>query len=88
MHMIFGVLGIVPESSRQVSDVARFELDYTFYLNIVFAIVAAVMVWLHRQSKAAESGGHDHGNGGLAPKRIIALIAAVIMVVGIAVSFL
>jgi uncharacterized membrane protein YraQ (UPF0718 family) len=88
MHMIFGVLGIVPESSRQVSDVARFELDYTFYLNIVFAIVAAVMVWLHRQSKPADSGGHDHGNGGLAPKRIIALIAAVIMVVGIAVSFL
>lgn len=88
MHMIFGVLGIVPESSRQVSEVARFELDYTFYLNIVFAIVAAVMVWLHRQSKPADSGGHDHGNGGLAPKRIIALIAAVIMVVGIAVSFL
>ena len=88
MHMIFGVLGIVPESGREVSEVARFELDYTFYLNILFAIIAAIMVWLYRQSKPAESGGHDHGSGGLAPKRIIALIAAVIMVVGIAVSFL
>lgn len=86
--MAFAQKNVVPGSGRQVSEVARFELDYTFYLNLSFAIAAAVMVWLHRQSKPAESGGHDHGNGGLAPKRIIALIAATIMVVGIAVSFL
>ncbi len=87
MHLIFSVLDIVPESSRQISEVARFEMDYTFYLNILFAVVAAIMVWLYRQSQSAKSGGHDHG-GGVGPKRIIAITAAVIMVVGIAVSFL
>ncbi len=88
MHVIFGLLDIVPESSRDASEVARFEMDYTFYLNILFALVAAIMVWLYRQSRPAESGDHDHGGGGVGPKRIIAMTAAVIMVVGIAVSFL
>ena len=87
MQMIFGILDIVPESSRQVSEVARFEMDYTFYLNLLFALVAAIMVWLYRQSRPAESGGHDHGDGRPGTKRIIAMTAAVIMVVGIVVSF-
>ena len=87
MHFIFGALGIIPESSRQVSEVARFELDYTFYLNMLFLAIAAAMVWLHRRSLPADSGGHDHGSGSVGPKRIIALAAAVILAIGIVISF-
>ena len=88
MHVLFGILDIVPDSSRKVSDIARFEFDYTFFLNILFALVAVVMAWLNRRSMKAASGGHDHESGGLAPKRVIALLAAVILTIGIAVSFL
>jgi uncharacterized membrane protein YraQ (UPF0718 family) len=84
MHIIFTVLDIVPESSRQIGDVARFEFDYTFYLNLLFVVVAAAMVWLSRQAAPA---GHDHGDGGIGPKRIIALGAAAILVIGILLSF-
>ena len=88
MQFIFSLLDIVPETSREVSEVARFGLDYTFYLNIVFAIVAAVMVWLHRRSRPPAQGGHEHGDDELAPKRIIALLAALILAVGLGISFL
>ena len=88
MHVLFGILDIVPESSRSVSDITRFKFDYTFWLNIVFAIVAVVMVWLNRRGSKATSDGHDHASGGLAPKRIVALLAALVLAAGIAVSFL
>ena len=37
MHASFTALDIVPESGREVGDVTRFALDYTFYLNILFS---------------------------------------------------
>ena len=87
MHFIFGALGIVPESGRQVGDVARFELDYTFYLNVLFVVVAGAMVWLYRRSDSADSVNHDHSEGRLGPKRIIALLAACILTFGGALHF-
>ena len=70
-----------------VRDVARFELDYTFYLNVLFAVVAGAMVWLYARSRPADSGGHDYGGGSLGPKRIFALLAAVVLVIGNVLSF-
>ena len=87
MHFIFGALGVVPESSRQVSDVARFEFDYTFYLNMLFVVVAGAMVWLHRRSRPAATGSHDHGGGKLGPKRVIAFLAAVVLAIGLLLGF-
>ena len=87
MHFIFSALGIVPESGRQVSEVARFQLDYTFYLNMLFAVVAGTMIWLYRRSGPADSSDHDHGGGNLGPKRIIALLAAAVMAIGIVLGF-
>jgi uncharacterized membrane protein YraQ (UPF0718 family) len=87
MHFIFSALGIVPESGRQVSEVARFQLDYTFYLNMLFAVVAGTMIWLYRRSGPADSSDHDHGGGNLGPKRIIALLAAAVMTIGIVLGF-
>ena len=48
-HLLFSTLGITPESGRQIADVAQFKLDYTFWMNIVFAGIAALAVWLHKQ---------------------------------------
>ena len=58
LHALFALLGLTPESSRAVEEVSRFALDYTFWLNLAMAIVAGVMVWLHRQYV------HDQLDGG------------------------
>ena len=63
MELLFQGLSLVPE--RTMSDIGQmqfFALDYTFWLNLLFAGVAAVLVWLARG--AEDSGGdcceHDH----------------------------
>jgi uncharacterized membrane protein YraQ (UPF0718 family) len=82
MHVVFAALDIVPESSREVGEVTRFALDYTFYLNIVFAIVAVVMIWLHRRhTKDHGRMEHDMDSDSLL-KRVLAVTAAVILIAG------
>jgi uncharacterized membrane protein YraQ (UPF0718 family) len=82
MHVSFTALGIVPESGREVGEVTRFALDYTFYLNIVFVIVAGTMIWLHlRHTKEHGHMEHDMEEDSKA-KRVIAIAAAVILISG------
>ena len=82
MHAIFTVFGIVPQSSRDVGEITQFAFDYTFYLNIVFALVAGAMIWLHRRHTKAH-GHMDHDMAGDSKtKRVIALSAAGILVSG------
>jgi uncharacterized membrane protein YraQ (UPF0718 family) len=48
LNGLFSVLGIVPESARVVSEITQFKIDYTFWMNIVFAIIAAALIWLNK----------------------------------------
>lgn len=48
LNGLFSVLGIVPESSRVVSEVTQFKIDYTFWMNIVFTFIAGVLIWLNK----------------------------------------
>jgi hypothetical protein len=82
MHTAFTALGIVPESGREISQVTRFALDYTFYLNIVFVIVAGVMVWLHRRHTQAHGHMEHDMEGDSGAKRVIAWTAACVLIFG------
>lgn len=48
LNGLFSVLGIIPESSRVVSEVTQFKIDYTFWMNIVFTFIAGVLIWLNK----------------------------------------
>jgi uncharacterized membrane protein YraQ (UPF0718 family) len=86
LHYTFAFLGITPESARAVSDVARFKIDYTFWLNLVFIAVSGCLIFLHRRHLARmDDGGMDHGNG-LTPKRIIVYLFMVVLAGGLAVQ--
>lgn len=64
LHWSFSLLGIVPEGpGRRVGEIARFGLDYTFWLNVVFLAATGLLVWLHRRYLAAEGGSGTHGGG-------------------------
>jgi uncharacterized membrane protein YraQ (UPF0718 family) len=84
LNGVFLALGIVPESARAVSDVAQFKLDYTFWLNLVFAAVAGWLVFLHRRHlQAMSGGGMDHG-GGPGFKRMVVYLFMAILAGGLA----
>jgi len=87
LHYLFKALGIMPGSQHQLSEVTRFAFDYTFYLNLVFVLVAGAMVWLHLGHKRHKGGGMDHemaGDGWL--KRAAAVLCVAILAGGLVVS--
>lgn len=42
----FEMLSFTPESTRAISDVVQFKIDYTFWLNGAFLILAGGLTWL------------------------------------------
>lgn len=82
LHATFTLLGITPESARVVSEIARFEIDYTFWLNLLFAAVTAGLVWLHRRHVAIEGAGE--GMEVSNAKRTIALAFVLMLAGGVA----
>jgi uncharacterized membrane protein YraQ (UPF0718 family) len=82
IHFGFDLFGITPRTGRQVEDVVRFALDYTFYLNLLFVVMAGLLVWL-----AARHGhaGMDHDMpGDSRAKTVAAAVAALIVAGGLA----
>jgi hypothetical protein len=85
LHLLFGLLGITPESHRAMEEVRRFAIDYTFYLNLVMVGVAGLMVWLHREHvlQHVEEGSHSSGNGGIEVKRLVVYVMLFLLVGGL-----
>ena len=81
----FSLLGIVPESGRAVEEVTRFALDYTFWLNLAFLLVAAGLAWLYRLWRREDASGTDGGgrNGNVGVKRIAAWTALALLAGGL-----
>jgi magnesium-transporting ATPase (P-type) len=48
MHSVFSIFDILPESSREIESITQFKLDYTFWMNIVFAVVTLILIYLSR----------------------------------------
>jgi uncharacterized membrane protein YraQ (UPF0718 family) len=81
----FAAAGITPESSRAVEDVVRFKMDYTFWLNAVMAVLAGVLIFVHRRH--GDDGGMEHA-GGVTMKRIFTRAALGCVTVGGVLSLL
>jgi len=80
---LFTVLDIVPETGRRVSEVVQFRIDYTFWLNLAFIVVAAVLMWLWRRHSARHGAMHHEMEGDGPLKTGAAYIAAVVVLGGV-----
>jgi len=80
---LFTVLDIVPETGRRVSEVVQFRIDYTFWLNLAFIVVAAVLIWLWRRHSARPGAMHHEMEGDGPLKTGAAYIAAVVVLGGV-----
>ena len=57
VHAIFALLGVIPSERPALGDQVAFAIDYTFWLNCVFLMVAAVLLSIHwRGSRSTERG--------------------------------
>ncbi|MGG6238379.1 permease [Nodosilinea sp. AN01ver1] len=59
-HAIFAVLVILPTERPGLGELVRFQIDYTFWLNIVFIVVGLALVYLHWKSRQnSDQESHD-----------------------------
>ena len=80
---LFGLLGITPESAREIGNVSRFALDYTFWLNLAMVLVAGLLVWLHRGHMRQHGGHAMHHGGGVGFKRVVVYLAMTVVAGGL-----
>lgn len=79
----FQLLGLVPESGKAVTNVVQFKIDYTFWMNLAFLAVAALLVWLFFGHKRKHGPMHHDMEGDGPLKRAAASVAATILTVGL-----
>ena len=80
----FSALGIVPESGRAVSEVVRFGIDYTFWLNVAAAAMAGVMARLFLAHRREHGAMHHEMEGDGPLKTAAAWVAAGVLALGLA----
>ena len=84
----FGLFGMRPESAAGDAMEQQFAIDYTFFFNIAFVLVAAVLIALHRRHLAASEhdghdGNHDHDEGGgIDIQKYVAWLAIFVLMTG------
>lgn len=49
LNAVFTFFGILPESQKAIADITQFEIDYTFWMNIVFVTTAGWAIYQHKQ---------------------------------------
>ena len=87
LNALFGVLGIIPESERVVSEITQFKIDYTFWMNLVFVWVAGWLAWQNKAYLKDHSMKMMKMEGGGKVKDIVVKIFILINVVGAVLFF-
>jgi len=83
LHYGFSAVGARPETSVSAADSEQqFAIDYTFWFNIAFVVVAGVLIYLHWQHmRASGTAEHSAGKGWI--QRAVTGTAIVVLVVGL-----
>jgi uncharacterized protein len=64
MDVLFNTVGWIPTRNPNIqAEMMHFDLDYTFWLNIVFGALAAFLFWTARRNPMAH-GSHCEHHGG------------------------
>lgn len=64
MHPLFWALGLIPEAKAgRVQELAQFQIDYVFFLNLAAIAISAVLLWLSWRGGASRSSdSQDDGD--------------------------
>ncbi len=80
---LFGFLGVTPQSARLVSDIVQFGIDYTFWLNLLLATVAAILVRLFVLHRRKHGAMHHKMEGDGPIKKFAARAAIAVLALGL-----
>jgi uncharacterized membrane protein YraQ (UPF0718 family) len=60
VETLFSVLGLLPEPAHSQMMMESFKVDYTFWLNLVFVVIAGVLFWLAKRAPVSEESHCCH----------------------------
>lgn len=83
LNGLFGLIGIIPESQREITEITQFKIDYTFWMNIVFVWVAGWLAWQNRKYLQDHDMKMMDMEGGGKIKTIAVTIFIIINVLGL-----
>lgn len=53
MHVLFWALGLIPEpKAGRVQELAQFQIDYVFFLNMAAIAITGTLIWLSGRGAA------------------------------------
>ncbi|RAM48746.1 MAG: transporter [Hapalosiphonaceae cyanobacterium JJU2] len=58
VHGIFALFNAIPTERTALTELVRFAIDYTFWLNIIFAVIGGVLLWLHFHDNGSQPQQH------------------------------
>jgi uncharacterized membrane protein YraQ (UPF0718 family) len=65
MDVSFNALGWIPARDANMrGEVMQVGIDYTFWLNLIFGALAALLFWIARRNPAAQAHHCEHHGGG------------------------
>src|SRR3546814_6086431 len=47
VHYLFALFGCIPTARSSLQEMVRFAIDYTFWLNLAFLGIGALLLWIH-----------------------------------------
>ncbi len=59
IHALFALVGLLPQSAKNLKELAAFAIDYSFFLNLFALAVSAMLIWLARGRSPAERGSRE-----------------------------
>lgn len=66
-HYLYALAGMLPKARPSLGEMVRFEIDYTFWLNIAFIIIGGLLLYLHwrggKQKGEAKQKRHEQLEG-------------------------
>ncbi len=86
LNALFGAFAIIPESNRVVNEVAQFKIDYTFYFNVSFVLLAGWLVYLQKQFVNIHLSESMDEEDNISTKRIFAYLFMAVLLGGLLVK--
>ena len=62
IHYMFAFAEALPTERPSLGEMVRFQIDYTFFLNVAFILVGAVLFYLHFAMSSQVEDGHHEGS--------------------------
>lgn len=82
---LFSLMGIIPESGKKVAEITQFKIDYTFWMNMVFVLIAGWLTLMNKKyQREYEAEMMDMEGDGPLKQKIVHLFI-LINIVGISI---